>query len=347
MKVPVLGGAQKIGFQDKPIPKIGPRDVLVKVAYAAICGSDVRGYQTGMMMGASVEGKVLGHEFSGVVAEVGEETKDFQRNDRVGVKPLAPCGKCFWCGRGEYSLCPIGTSQLIGITPGYDGGFAEYVKIPHPEDMLFKLPANVSLEAASLLEPLSVALHALRLSRFKLGDRVIIIGAGMLGLSLLQFLRLGGAGKIIVLELSAKKCQLALESGADMVLNPLAEGKDVQERMFKLTDGMGADLVFDCAGVENSFQNAIKCVRRGGQIMLIGASPKEVPMNASQLLHWELEMKGVFGYYGEYHDVITLLSQGRINTNLLVSDILPITDAEKGIKRLLHSTDDVRLLLKH
>ncbi len=344
MKVPVLAALSKIEFQEKPKPKVGEGDVLVKVEYCGICGSDVHGYLNGIMVPV---GTVMGHECCGVVAEVGERIQNFQPGDRVVVKPIPQCGKCYWCQRGQYSLCPQAFERAIGISPNHDGAFAEYVRIEYANEMLFKLPSNVSFEEAALIEPLATSLHSVRLSRFKPGDRAVVIGAGMIGLGVTQFLRLGGAGKIIVMEISSRKCGIAQEMGADITLNPLSEDQNLREQIFSLTDGIGADLVFDCAGVPFSFQNSINYVKSGGQVIVVGINDKEVPINPFMLVLWEVEMKGVLGYYDEFKYVIEFLDQKRLNTKSLVSDIIPLFDLEsKGFKRLLASRDEIKILVR-
>jgi (R,R)-butanediol dehydrogenase/meso-butanediol dehydrogenase/diacetyl reductase len=344
MKVPVLVDLSKIQIQERPKPEVRSGEVLVKVEYCGICGSDVHGYLNGIMVPV---GTVMGHECCGVVAEVGEGIQNFQPGDRVVVKPIPQCGKCYWCQRGQYSLCCEAFGRAIGISPNHDGAFAEYVRIEYPDEMLFKLPSNVSFEEAALIEPLATSLHGVRLSRFKPGDRVVVIGMGTIGLGVIQFLRLGGAGKIIVLEISSPKARIAQELGADVILNPLSEGESLRDRIFSLTDGVGADLVFDCAGVPFSFQTSINYVKSGGQVMVVGINDKEVPINPFMLVLWEVEMKGVLGYYDEFKYVIEFLDQKRIKTDLLISDIIPLVDLEeKGFKRLLASHDDVKILVK-
>lgn len=344
MKVPVLVALAKIEFQEKPRPKLEPGDVLVKVEYCGICGSDIHGYLNGIMVPV---GTVMGHECTGVVAEVGRDIQNFMVGERVVIKPFAQCGRCYWCQRGQYSLCPQGLGRAIGITLDHDGAFAEYIKIEFPDEMLFKLPGNVSFEEAALVEPLSTSLHGVRMSRFKPGDRVVVIGAGMIGLGVLQFLKLGGAGKIIVLEISSPKSRIAEELGADVILNPLSEGEGLKDRIFSLTDGIGADLVFDCAGVPFSFQTSINYVKRGGQVMVVGINDKEVPINPFMFVILEVEMKGVMGSYDEFKYVIEFLDKKRIKTDLLISDIISLVDLEeKGFKRLLASHDHVKILVK-
>ena len=344
MKVPVFVDLEKMEFQERPKPEIKNDEVLLKVEYCGICGSDVHGYRYGIMIPI---GTVMGHEFSGVVAEVGNRVQNVKPGDRVVVKPVAQCGKCYWCQRGQYSLCPEIWGVAPGLTPAHDGALAEYVKIEYPDKMLFKLPENVSFKEAALIEPLATSLHGVRLSRLKPGDRVVVIGAGMIGLGAIQFIKLGGAGKIIALEISSKKSEIAKRLGADVVLNPISEGKDLRGHIFSLTDGIGADLVFDCAGVPFSFQNSINFVKSGGQVMVIGINDKDVPINPFTFVAWEVEMKGALCYCDEFKYVIDFLEQKRINTELLISDIIPLPEiVEKGFKRLLSSQDNIKILVK-
>ncbi|MBL7203191.1 MAG: zinc-binding dehydrogenase, partial [Desulfobacteraceae bacterium] len=217
----------------------------------------------------------------------------------------------------------------------------------YPKAMLFKLPEGVSFEEGALVEPLATSLHAVRMSRFGLGDNVVILGAGMIGLGVLQFVRLGGAGKTIVLEISEKKARIASEMGADAVLNPISEGEGLREKIFELTGGVGADVVFECAGVPSTFQSCVTLVKSGGQVMLVGINDKEVPINPFYFVLWEVEMKGALGYYDEFEHVIEYLDQKKISTELLISDTIPLADlVERGFSRLLSSQDMVKILVK-
>jgi threonine dehydrogenase-like Zn-dependent dehydrogenase len=213
--------------------------------------------------------------------------------------------------------------------------------------MLFKLPPNVSLKEAPLVEPLSTSLHSVRLSRFKPGDCVVIIGTGTIGMGLLQFLRLGGAGEIIVVEISEKKSRISKELGADVVLNPNVEEESLIERIHDLTNGIGADIVYECAGVPFAFQNSIQFVKRGGQVMVVGVNEKEVLINTMTMVIKEVEMKGVLGYYDEFKYVIDFFNKKKINTGALISDIISLDELdEKGFKRLIASKDDIKIMVR-
>lgn len=344
MKAAVLVDLRRIEFQDKPKPMIQSGEVLVKVEYCGICGSDVHGYQNGIVIPV---GTVMGHEFSGVVAEVGDEVYNVQPGDQVVVKPSAPCRSCYWCRRGQYSICPNRRKTIIGVNPENDGAYAEYVRIRYPAQMLFKLPPGLGAKEAALAEPFSVALHGVRLSRFKSGDCAVIIGAGMIGLGVIQLLKLVGSSKIIVLEISEKKSRVARALGANIVLNPISEGEGLRNHIFNLTDGIGADLVFDCAGEPMAFQTSMDCVKSGGQILVIGVYEQKVPFSLWDLLHREIEVKGVYSSYDEFQEVIELLANGKINTDLFISNIISAKDlVEKGFESLLASKDLIKLIVK-
>jgi threonine dehydrogenase-like Zn-dependent dehydrogenase len=344
MRVPVLIEPGKLEFQEKPKPEVISGDVLVKVEYCGICGSDVHGYSNGITVQL---GTVMGHECSGVVVEFGRNVQNVQFGDRVSVKPFTQCGGCYWCRKGEFLHCSNGFERFVGLTPRYDGAFAEHILVKYPQGMLFKLPPKVTFQEGALVEPLSVSLHGVRMSRFRLGDRVVVVGAGMIGLGVIQFLKLGGAGKIIVLEISSPRSQIAQELGADVLLNPISEGENLKDHILDLTDGIGADIVFECSGAASGFQNTINYVCSGGQIMLIGLHERELPFNFWTLLHRQVEMKGSLVYDDEFNYVINFFENKKIDARNFISDIIHLADLEgKGFKRLLSSQDMVKILVR-
>ncbi len=344
MKAALFKDIQKIEIIEKPEPEVKENAVLMKVEYCGICGSDVHGYLNGVMV---APGTIMGHECSGTIVKTGGAVKKFRPGDRVVAKPIPQCGECYWCRHGQYSLCIKAFERGFGITPAHDGAYAEYLLVEYPDEMLFALPGAVTFQQGALVEPLSTSLHGVRMSRFKPGDSVVVIGAGMIGLGTIQFLKIGGAGRIIVLEVSKKKAQLAKEIGADYVLDPMQEGEGLRPHIFKLTGGTGADIVYECSGVPFGFQNGMFLAKSGGQVMIVGITDKETALNPFMLVLWEIEMKGVLGYYDEFPYVIRYLKQGKISTEAFISATIKLDELEeKGFKRLLATKDDVKILVQ-
>jgi (R,R)-butanediol dehydrogenase/meso-butanediol dehydrogenase/diacetyl reductase len=185
------------------------------------------------------------------------------------------------------------------------------------------------------------------MSRFRPQDTAVVIGAGTIGLGVIQFLRLGGAAKVIAVEVSKRKRELALKLGADEALDPVAEGEGLRDRVFGLTRGLGADLVYECAGVPQALQSSYMLVKSGGQVLLVGINDKEVAINPFFLSLWEVELKGILGYYEEFGLVVDLLERGGLDTASMVSDVIRLEDLEeKGFRRLLSSRDDVKIVVR-
>ncbi|MEW6666411.1 MAG: alcohol dehydrogenase catalytic domain-containing protein [Thermodesulfobacteriota bacterium] len=345
MKAAVYSAVRKLSILQKPKPAVEAGEALIKVEACGICGSDVHGYLHGLLV---QPGTVMGHEFSGLVEEVGQAVEGFIPGDRVVGYPICACGICLWCRSGQENLCPAKGKRSLGYNPLVDGAYAEYVKIPVPSQMLFRLPEGLSFEQGALIEPLSTAYHAVRLSRFKPGDTALVMGAGPIGLGTLQFLKMGGARQVMVLEISSERAAIALTLGGDMVLNPRDEGKGLAKKIREFSDGLGPDFVFECTGAPEPLQNAIHYVKRGGQIVLVGIIESPVSILPLNLAVWEVNIQGSFGYTrDEFQRVIDLVSQKRIKTDSMISASIPLEEIEeKGFKRLASSADAVKILVR-
>lgn len=344
MKVAVFHWPKHIEIEERLKPEVQSGEVLVKVEYSGICGTDVHGYLSGVQFPT---GTIIGHEFSGTVAEIGEDVKGLKLDDRVAIKPFAQCGECYWCRKGQYSLCAQFSKRAMGFSVESPGALAEYVLIRYPEEMIYPLSPNVPHVEAALAEPLATSLHAIRLSRFRPGDMVVISGGGMIGLSILQFLKLEKAGKVIVIEISQAKTRIAEELGADLILDPASGKEEITRRIFQETNGIGADLVFESAGVPLSFQHCLDYVKKGGQVMVVGSSEKETPIISRHLVLREVELKASLTYYDEFKEVLQYLEQRSLKPHLFISDVIPLENIEeRGFKRLSASHDFVKILVK-
>jgi 2-desacetyl-2-hydroxyethyl bacteriochlorophyllide A dehydrogenase len=333
MKVAVYEGIRQIRVQERAYPKMSPDEAIVKVKYCGICGSDMHSYLEGRR---GPPGLVLGHEVVGTIVELGKNVKGSKIGDRVVIGPPGSCGKCYYCRHGHPSYCVHCMENTIGLSPGVDGGMAEYVRVPIPENMLVRMPGNVSFEDAVLMDTIAVSFHGIRISNFKMGDNVVVSGAGPIGLAAIEFLKIGGALHITVLQRSPVKLKMAMEYGADLGLNPQEEGEGLKKKILDLYGGVGADVVFECAGTHEAFQTALTIVRGGGQIMIVGHSHLPGPIIEQHFNRAEIETKGSRVYdKDEIEMCLAFLAQGRFKTKGMVSDIIKLEDiVEKGFERL-------------
>ena len=344
MKVAVFKGVKNIKLEERPDLKAETGEVIVKVKYCGICGTDVQSY---VEPGRRSPNTVLGHEVVGTVAEIGEEVIGWKLGDRVLIGPPGSCGECYYCRHGHFHICTHALARTIGLTPNADGGMAEYVKVRDPQNMLYSIPDTVSFEDAVLMDTIAVAFHGIRESHFRIGDNVVVSGSGSIGLSAIQFLKIGGAKHITVLEPHQKKREMALEFGADMDFDPVTEGPDLQEKILSIYVGIGADIAFECAGVPDSFQTVLKLIKRQGQVNLIGTTMQPSTVTHSQFVRNELELKGSFVYSAD--DIclcLDFLAQRRFNTKGMVSDIIALDDVvESGFERLIRPNDFIKIII--
>ena len=236
MKVAVMLGIGRMGFEERDIPKAKDNEVLVKLEYVGICGSDLHYYETGAIGDYVVKPPfVLGHEPGGTVVEVGKNVKHLKVGDRVALEPGKTCGHCEFCRTGNYNLCP---DVVFFATPPVDGVFQEYVA--HEADLCYKLPDHVSTMEGALIEPLAVGFHAAMQGGARAGQTAVVMGAGCIGLVTMMALKAMGVSKVYVVDIMEKRLQKALELGADGVIN--GAQADAVEEVRKLTDGKGCDL---------------------------------------------------------------------------------------------------------
>ena len=244
MKVAVMEGIGKMGFTERPIPTPKDDEVLVKLEYVGICGSDLHYYEHGRIGDYIVEPPfVLGHEPGGTVVEVGKDVKHLKVGDRVALEPGKTCGHCEFCKTGRYNLCP---DVIFFATPPVDGVFQEYVA--HEADLCFKLPDNVDTMEGALIEPLAVGFHAAKQGGAAMGQTAVVTGSGCIGLVTMMALKALGVDQVYVVDIMQKRLDKAMELGATGVIN--GREKDTVEELMKLTNGRGVDLAIDTSGTE-------------------------------------------------------------------------------------------------
>lgn len=328
MKVAVMNGVGQMGYTERPIPTPKDDEVLVKLEYVGICGSDLHYYETGAIGSYVVEPPfVLGHEPGGVVVEVGKDVKHLKVGDKVALEPGKTCGQCEFCKTGRYNLCP---DVIFFATPPVDGVFQEYVA--HEAGLCFKLPENVSTMEGALIEPLAVGFHAANLGDAHIGQTAVVFGAGCIGLVSMMALKAKGVSRVYVVDIMAKRLEKALELGADGVIN--GAERDAVEAVLELTGGAGCDLVVETAGTQITTRQAIHMAKKGSTIVLVGYSKSgEMTLPMSLSLDKELTFKTVFRYRHVYPMAIDAVAAGKINLKGIVTDIFELDDIQNAMDR--------------
>ncbi|MDO5544753.1 MAG: NAD(P)-dependent alcohol dehydrogenase [Eubacteriales bacterium] len=342
MKVAVMEGIGKMGYTQRPIPKPTAREVLVKLEYVGICGSDMHYYETGAIGDYVVEPPfVLGHEPGGVVVEVGEDVKHLKVGDRVALEPGKTCGHCEFCKTGRYNLCP---DVVFFATPPVDGVFQEYVA--HEADLCFKLPENVSTLEGALIEPLAVGFHAANQGGAHAGQTAVVMGAGCIGLVSMMALKAEGVSKVYVVDIMPKRLEKALELGADGVIN--GKDQDAVEAVLALTGGAGCDLVIETAGTEFTTRQCIRMTKKGATIVLVGYSKTgEMTLPMSLALDKELTFKTVFRYRHIYPMAIEAVAAGKVNLKGIVTDLFDFDDIQNAMdKSIADKANIVKAVVK-
>lgn len=328
MKVAVMNGVGKMGFVEREIPQTADNEVLVKLEYVGICGSDMHYYETGRIGDYVVEPPfVLGHEPGGVVVEVGKNVTHLKVGDRVAFEPGKTCGHCEYCREGKYNLCP---DVVFFATPPVDGVFQEYVA--HEAALCFKLPENVDTLEGALIEPLAVGFHAANQGGAHAGQTAVVFGAGCIGLVSMMALKAEGVSRVYVVDIMQKRLDKAMELGATGVINSM--NTDVQEEIGRLTEGKGVDLVIETAGMEVTTRQAIHVTKKGATIVLVGYSKTgEMTLPLSLALDKELTFKTVFRYRHIYPMAIEAVASGKVNLKGIVSNIFNFDDIQAAMDK--------------
>lgn len=317
-----------MGFVEREVPQPADNEVLVKLEYVGICGSDMHYYETGRIGDYVVEPPfVLGHEPGGVVVEVGKDVKHLKVGDRVALEPGKTCGHCEFCKEGKYNLCP---DVVFFATPPVDGVFQEYVA--HEATLCFKLPDNVDMMEGALIEPLAVGFHAANQGGAHAGQTAVVFGAGCIGLVSMMALKAEGVSKVYVVDIMQKRLDKAMELGATEVINSM--DTDVMAEIARLTEGKGADLIIETAGMEITTRQAIHIAKKGATIVLVGYSKTgEMTLPLSLALDKELTFKTVFRYRHIYPMAIEAVASGKVNLKGIVSNVFDFDDIQNAMDK--------------
>lgn len=329
MKVAAFYGKGDLRVEERPVPKAGPNQLVVKIDYVGICGTDVEFYDSGAVPPFVQLPMVLGHENCGTVVEVGQGVTDYKVGDKLLCGPPSACADmCPSCQKGETNICINGFPSTAGIG-GPDGGYSEYFLVRDvAHTMLAKVPDGVDPKDAVLFDVICVSLHGIRKSRFKVGDNVVVSGAGPVALAAIQFLKAGGANKIIVLGTTSEKEPLLKSYGADYFINARECGDIGGEIKKTLGSPVGADVVFECAGNMNSLTNCIyQCVKPGGQVLVLGTIQQPMNIVPGSFSIFEPDIQFSFVYTEQDVRIyLEMLASGKVSFPEMVTGIVSLDE---------------------
>lgn len=329
MKALVLKEYKKFSFEDVPEPEVQPEEVLVAVKACGICGSDVHG-----MDGSTGRRRppiIMGHEASGIIASLGRGVAGWSRGDRVTFDSTIYCGECEYCRAGLINLCD--RRRVLGVSCEeyrQHGAFAQLVAVP--PRILYRVPEELSFEHAAMVEPFAIALHAVRRSPPALNDTVVVVGAGMIGLALVQALSQTGCGKLIVLDVADDRLAMAAKLGASHAIN--SANQDGLSAIRQITQGRGADVSFEAVGVTPTVNLALSCLRKGGATTLVGNVAPKIEFPLQVAVTRELTIHGSCASRGEYPACLDMLARGALKAAPLISGVAPLAEGAAWFERL-------------
>ncbi len=346
MRACVLEGAGKVSVQDVPIPEVGDDDVLIRVSNCGICGSDVHSFKTGMYVSP---GQIMGHEFMGRVAKLGSNVKGLEVGQRVTGFSASVCGKCDACLRGQPVLC----AELFKHSTGYGlaGAFAEYVKIESAVlgATIHALPDSIDDISGAMVEPFSVGVSAVEQAQVKPGDKVVVLGVGMIGNACLQAAKAAGAARILAVDISPLRLELAIKSGADAVFDARSGDalKWVMEQFgecaYHYNVGGNADVVFEAAGIPLTIQQSLEMVRPGGTICIVGLPEKPAPIDTTKIVHKMPRIVGSLG--GDFTKSLEKMATGALKGTHLMTHNFPLERAVEAFDMQLKAGETVKVMI--
>tara|TARA_B100000242_G_scaffold293932_1_gene273750 strand:- start:3660 stop:4691 length:1032 start_codon:yes stop_codon:yes gene_type:complete len=325
----VLTEPKVLRIQESPTPDLAADEALIRVKACGICGSDVHGYDGSS--GRRIPPLIMGHEAAGVIEGMGAKVEGFSLGDRVTFDSTVYCGECEYCLEGKVNLCD--RRMVLGVSCGEyrrHGAFAEYVAVP--SRILYKLPPSLPFEHAAMIEAVSVAVHAVGRVKFQPGDASVVVGAGMIGLLLVQAARAAGCDRVIAVDLDKDRLKLAKELGATQSINPLES--DTIETILGATAGQGARVSFEVVGSTPTVETAIQATRKGGAVVLVGNLALQVEFPLQSVVTREITLFGSCASAGEYPKCIELMDKGAIKVSPLISAQATLEEGAEWFDRL-------------
>lgn len=329
MKALLLTKPSCLEFVDVDDPEIGPDDVRVKIAVCGICGSDLHGWDGSS--GRRHPPLIMGHETSGVVAEVGPNVTDWKPGDRVSIDSTVYCGECGYCQSGRENLCD--NRRVLGVAPPeyrQHGAFAEFVSVP--ARILHRVPDNLSFERAAMVEPVTIALHAVARAPFPSDATVLVVGAGLIGLLVIQAAKLAGAKRVIAVDLDETRLAVAKKLGATDTVVSSRSG--TAESVHAMTDGKGVDVSFEVVGIAPTVDLVIESTKRGGAVVLVGNLTARIDWPVQTVVTKELSVLGSCSSAGQYERALELIASGQIQVDPLISSVEPLAKGAEWFARL-------------
>ncbi len=336
MRAAIIHGKRDIRVENVPNPEIESNSIVIKVKTCGICGSDLHTYKLGRRQGV-----IIGHEFSGDVEEVGSSVTDIKKGERVVAVSYRPCGQCYQCKQGMFHRC-----SNIALAGGkIPGALADYISVPFAQlnRNVFRLSDNISYEEGSTVEPISVALYAIKRAQPKPEDTVVVLGTGIIGLGAIQILKAMGVAKVIASGRRSKRIELAKMSGADVVIDAAKE--DALLAVKEATSGLGADIVLEFAGSPASFDQAIKMVHGGGKVMLVAMYESPITWDPAAIIDKNITLVGCMGA-ASFPTVLQLMETKKVNSKPLITHRFPLSQVREAFETEIEAQDAIKVIVE-
>ena len=334
MKAAVLHGPCEIRTENVANPVLEDHGIIIKVEACGICGSDLHVYKQD-----GKEGTIFGHEFSGIVAEVGANVTGIKPGERVTAVGFRPCGKCFWCKQGKSYRC----SDMALLGYQFPGAMAEYVAIPFasPGRNVFRLPEELTFEDGASVEPLSISFFSVKRAQPGEKDTAVVLGAGVIGLNAIQVLKAMGVPRVLATGRRLSRLEAAKACGADVVVDAFKD--DVLRAIMEATSGMGVDIVVECAGTQETFDQSIEMTRGGGKVILVGVYEQPLTWDPLKAMAKNLTLIGCLG--GNFPASIELLRNGKVNSRPFITHRFPLDRAAEAFQVQLRGQDAIKVMI--